>query len=187
MAKIYVFMADGFEDIEALAPIDILRRGGMDVTTVSINDTLEVESAHRVTILADTVFEAADFSDADLLVLPGGMPGAANLDNHEALGELIVEHNAQGKYLAAICAAPLVYGRRGILQGKRATCYPGFEKYLDGAEYTRELVTTDGNIITADGPGAAMPFGYTLLSLFADEQTVNGLKDGMMFTQLMTS
>ena len=186
MAKVYVFLADGFEDIEALAPIDILRRGGADVTTVSIMDTEAVQSAHGVIVLADLTFaEAGDFSDADLLMLPGGMPGAANLDAHEGVRKALVRQAAEGKLVAAICAAPFVLGKLGLLRGKRATCYPSFEQYLDGADYTADLLTEDGNIITGEGPGAAFDFGYALLGRLASADVVEALKEGMRYNHLM--
>ena len=181
---VYVFLANGFEDIEALAPVDILRRGGVEVVTVSINDDKKVESAHGITVLADTTFETAgDFNDADLLVLPGGMPGAKNLNEHEGVKQALLRQHAQGKRIAAICAAPLVFGGLGLLQGRKATCYPGFEGTLTGAEYTAEPVTVDGNITTGKGPGAAMAFGYQLLSYFTDKATVEALKQGMMYSE----
>ena len=184
MTKIYVFMANGFEDIEALAPIDILRRGGQTVVTVSINNTLEVESAHGVTVLADTTFDqAGDFSDADLLMLPGGMPGAANLDMHDGVRKALLRQAQQGKMIGAICAAPFILGKLGILKGRQATCYPSFENYLDGADYTARLVTVDGNIITGRGPGAAMAYGYTLLRCLGFAEAADKLQEGMIFNQ----
>ena len=186
MAKVYVFLADGFEDIEALAPIDILRRGGQDVTTVSINATEKVESAHGVTILADTTLAAAgDMADADLLLLPGGMPGAQHLKDSPEVARLLLSHNAKGGRIGAICAAPMVLGSLGLLRGKRATCYPGFESQLEGATYTAELVTEDGNITTGEGPAASMPYGYKLLSYYASADVVEALKEGLRFNHLM--
>lgn len=187
MEKVYVFLANGFEDIEALVPIDIFRRGGINVKTVSITGCETVESAHGVGIKTDMLFEAADLSDAGLLLLPGGMPGAANLNTHEGVKDALLAHAEQGKKIAAICAAPMVLGGLGLLQGKRATCYPGFEGYLEGAEYTQELVTVDGNITTAEGPAAALPFAYTLLAGIAGEETAHTLQDQMMYTHLMES
>lgn len=184
MAKVYVFLANGFEDIEALAPVDILRRGGIEVVTVSINDERDVESAHGVIVIADATFDTVgDLSDADLLVLPGGMPGAKNLNEHEGVRQALLNQQAQGKRIAAICAAPLVLGGLGLLQGKKATCYPGFENTLTGAEYTAKPVTVDGNITTGKGPGAAMAFGYQLLAHFTDERVVKTLKQGMMYLE----
>ena len=178
-------MADGFEEIEALAPVDILRRGGVEVVTVSTNDDLQVQSAHGVTMIADAVFEDCDFADADLLLLPGGMPGASNLRAHEGVCKALTEQNAKGKRIGAICAAPYILGELGLLHGKRATCYPGFEHDLEGATYTAELVTVDGNITTAEGPGAALPYGYKLLSHFTTPEAVETLKEGMRFNHLM--
>lgn len=187
MAKVYVFLANGFEDVEALIPVDVLRRGGVEVTTVSVvEDSLIVESAHGVQLFADALFDECDFSDADLLLLPGGMPGASNLYEHEGLCAAVKAHVAKGRRLAAICAAPaVVLGQLGLLQGRRATCYPGFEQLLAGATYTGELFTTDGNITTGEGPAAAFPFAYELLALLVDRQTSDGVAVGMRFAHLM--
>ena len=134
----------------------------------------------------DVKFEDIDnFDDADLLLLPGGMPGSLHLKNHKGVCDALEEQNEKGKYIGAICAAPMVLGKLGILEGKKATCYPGFEKYLDGAEYTADMVTVDGNIITGRGPAAAMPYGYALLSLFVGRDDVKAIEDGMIYTQLM--
>ena len=184
-AKVYQFMADGFEDIEALIPVDVLRRGGVDIKTVSIMGRLEVESAHGVTVTADILFEDADLSDADLLMLPGGMPGASNLDEHEGVKDALVKQTEAGKKVAAICAAPFVLGKLGLLKGKRATCYPGFEQFLEGAEYTGALWTIDGNIITGEGPAAAFPYAYSILSILTTEETSTEVATGMRYVHLM--
>ncbi|MBQ7421578.1 MAG: DJ-1/PfpI family protein [Prevotella sp.] len=186
MAVVYEFLANGFEDIEALAPVDILRRGGVEVKTVSITGSECVESAHGVTVKADLVFEqAGDFSDAAMLLLPGGMPGAANLRAHDGVCKALLRQHEGGRMIGAICAAPMVLGALGILKGKRATCYPGFEKFLEGAEYTAELVTEDGQIITGEGPAASFPYGYTLLARFRETEAVKSIEDGMRYTHLM--
>jgi len=186
MAKVYVFLANGFEDIEALIPVDVLRRGGVEVVTVSVTgDSQVVETAHRVQIVADAMFEDCDFSDADLLMLPGGMPGASNLNNHEGVRQALLEQHAAGKRVAAICAAPLVLGGLGILRGKRATCYPGFEQTLEGATYTGDLCTVDDNVTTGEGPAAAFPFAYELLSQLKDADTANQVATGMRYVHLM--
>ena len=188
MAKVYVFLADGFEDIEALIPVDVLRRGGVDVTTVSVmEDSQIVESAHRVQMVADALFDDCDFSDADLLLLPGGMPGASNLNAHEGLRKALLAQNAAGRRIAAICAAPLVLGGLGLLRGKRATCYPGFEQTLEGATYTADLFTVDGNITTGEGPAAALPFAYSLLAQLVNENVSGQIAEGMRFVHLMKS
>lgn len=186
MAKAYTFLATGFEEIEALAPIDILRRGGVEVQTVSITGSEYVTSAHGVTIKADTLFEdAGDFSDADILMLPGGMPGAANLNAHEGLRQTLLAHHAGGKRIGAICAAPMVLGSLGLLKGRKATCYPGFEQYLEGATYTPQLVQEDGHITTGEGPAAALPYGYRLLSYFIGKEQTRQIEQGMMYAHLM--
>lgn len=185
MAKVYELLATGFEDIEALIPLDIMRRAGVDFKTVSITGDLYVESAHGVSIKADMLIEDADLSDADLIMLPGGLPGATNLNAHNGVKKAIIEQNARGKMIGAICAAPMVLGGIGLLQGRRATCYPGFEKYLEGAEYTHELCTVDGNITTGEGPAAALPYAYTLLAALTDRQTADQVAEGMMYKHLM--
>ncbi len=187
MAKVYVFLADGFEDVEALIPIDVLRRGGVEVTTVSVmDDNLLVTSAHGVQIMADSLFDECSFADADLLLLPGGMPGASNLYEHEGVCQAVVAHNAAGKLVAAICAAPaVVLGQLGLLEGRRATCYPGFEQLLHGATYTGELCTIDDIIITAEGPAAAFPFAYALLARLTNDNTAQQIAVGMRYAHLM--
>lgn len=186
MAKAYVFLADGFEIIEALAPIDILRRGGMDVTTVSIMQRREVIASKDLPVIADTTFEEVEsFDDADLLAMPGGWPGADNLNKFQPLRDLLVEHHAKGKRIGAICAAPMVLGTLGLLRGKNATCFPGFEQYLEGAHITHDLITVDGTITTGEGPAAALPYGFQLLSNFATEEEVENLKETMRYKHLM--
>lgn len=187
MAKVYVFLANGFEDVEALIPVDVLRRGGVEVVTVSIVEGSQVvETAHQVKIVADAMFNDCDFSDADLLMLPGGMPGASNLYEHKGVRKAVQAQNEAKKKIAAICAAPaVVLAQLGILRGKRATCYPGFEKLFEGVEYTGELCTVDGNVTTGEGPAAAFPFAYSLLAQLVDEQTAHQIAVGMRFAHLM--
>ena len=180
MKTIFVFLAEGFEEIEALTPVDVLRRAGLSVQTVSIMDEQMVTGAHGVPVLADTMFAEIQPEDAEMILLPGGLPGATNLDAHDGLSRMILDFAAAEKPLAAICAAPLVLGNRGLLQGKRATCYPGFETYLQGAEYTAALVEKDGNIITGKGPGAAMEFAFDIVEKYCGIDKVNELKQGMM-------
>jgi len=186
MKKVYVFLADGFEDVEALIPVDVWRRGGLDVTTVSIMDDYVVETAHGVRIMADTLIEDVDLSDADLLFLPGGMPGASNLYANEAVCKAVTDQHAAGRKVAAICASPaVVLAPLGILDGKRATCYPGFEQALTEATYTADLVTVDGNVTTGEGPAAAFPFAYELLAQLKDKDTADQIAEGMRFKHLM--
>ena len=180
MKTIFVFLAEGFEEIEALTPVDVLRRAGLSVQTVSVMDEQVVAGAHGVPVLADKMFAEINPEDAEMILLPGGLPGATNLDAHEGLSQLILDFAEADKPLAAICAAPLVLGNRGLLQGKKATCYPGFETYLQGAEYTAALVEKDGNIITGKGPGAAMEFAFAIVEKYCGMDKVNELKQGMM-------
>lgn len=181
MVKVYQFLATGFEETEALAPVDILRRGGVDVRTVSITGTEYVESAHHVIVKADLLFEDTDLSDADLLMLPGGMPGASNLNAHQGVCEAVLNQFNSGRRVGAICAAPMVLGSIGILKGKRATCYPGFEKYLDCKVYTERLVEEDGHIITGRGPGAAGEFGFTIAERLTSAECAAQLRQGMIY------
>lgn len=185
MKKVLEFLADGFEEVEAMAPIDILRRGGVDVVTVSVMDSLMVKSAHGVEMKADVMFDAADIDGADLLLLPGGMPGAENLKNHSGLRKALIRHNDAGKKIGAICAAPMVLGYLGLLNGKNATCYPGFDQFLNGANYTSDLYTIDGNIITGKGPAAVFPYAYKIAEWFIGEDAVRDMENGMIYTQLV--
>ena len=181
---IYTFLATGFEEVEALGPIDVMRRAGLAVKTVSIMDQLTVVGAHGVGIVADSLFADNDYTDADLIFLPGGMPGAANLDAHEGLRKVILAHHEAGKPLAAICAAPMVYGHLVLSKGKKMTCYPGFEQHLAGATYTAALVEHDGLLFTGKGPAAALALGYALVEHFCGSDTANQLRQGMMYNDL---
>lgn len=182
---IYVFLATGFEDIEAIAPVDIIRRAGLEVQTVSITGERVVMSAHGVGIMADLLLSEVDFSKAKMLVLPGGLPGATNLDACKPLTDAIKQHHEAGGAIAAICAAPLVFGHLGLFEGRRATCYPGFESELRGADYTAAIVEQDGNIITGKGPGAAFEFGYTIVDFFLGEGASQPLRQGMIYQELV--
>lgn len=185
MAKVYEFLAEGFEEIEALIPVDIMRRGGVEIETVSVTGNDYVTSAHGVVIKADLLWEDADLSDADLLMLPGGLPGATNLNAHAGLKAALVKQDEAGKLIGAICAAPLVLGGLGLLKGRRATCYPGFEQTLEGAEYTAELYTDDGNITTGEGPAATLPYTYALLAKLTDHENAVSVAGGMRYLHLM--
>lgn len=185
MAKVYEFLANGFEEIEGLAPVDILRRGGVEVKTVSVTGSEYAQSSHGITVKADMMIENADFSDADMLLLPGGMPGSTNLNAHEGVRKALEVQYAKGGKIGAICAAPMVLGSLGMLRGRRATCSPGFEKYLTGAEYTHELFTVDDNIITGEGPAATLPYAYKILSMFVGNAEVKKLEQKMQYEHLM--
>lgn len=181
MEKIYVFLATGFEDIEALGFVDVCRRASLPLVTVSVTGNKVVTSAHGVGIVADALFEDLDFSDATLLYLPGGMPGATNLDNHSGLRGLIMQHYEAGKPLAAICAAPLVYGNLGLLEGLKATCYPGFEQYLTGADTTGALVVHDGQFYLGKGPGAVLKLSYEIVASICGKDTADQICAGMLY------
>lgn len=185
MSKVYEFIAEGSEEIEALTVIDVLRRAGVEAVTVSITGSREVTLSHGVTIVCDTTIESADLSDADMLLLPGGLPGATNLNDHAGVREAILNQDAAGKKYGAICAAPLVLGSLGLLQGKRATCYPGFEDQMFGAEYTADIYTIDGNTITGCGPAATLPYSYAILEMLGYTNEAEALREGMMFNKLM--
>ncbi len=179
---IYAFLADGFEEVEAIAPIDVCRRAGLEVKTVSVTSSNAVMGAHGIPVVADTMFGDNDYSDADLLFLPGGMPGSANLDAHEGLRSVIMAHFNAGKMLSAICAAPLVYGHLGILKGVKATCYPGVEPELKGAQTTGALVEKDGQFMTGKGPGAALALGYMITEHFCGKEKADMLRKGMIYS-----
>lgn len=183
MNKSYLFLAEGFEEIEALATVDIMRRAGMDVATVSVSDSLAVAGAHGITVVADTTLaEVGDFAEAEWLICPGGMPGATNLVGCHPLCAVLRAHAAAGGRLAAICASPaVVLAPLGLLNGKRATCYPGFEEacVAAGADMQSQAVVIDGNTITGNGPAAATPFALAIvrhsLGAAAAQQVASGM------------
>lgn len=181
---IYLFLAEGFEEIEALAVVDILRRAEIKVETVSITDNQVVMGAHGIPVLAERILPAIDFDDAEMIILPGGLPGSTNLDACEDLRKGIQQLYDQGKPLAAICAAPMVFGHMGLLKGLKATCYPGCEGNLEGATYTGAIVEQDGQFITAKGPAAAFEFGYAIAEKYVGKEKVQALRDGMIYSEI---
>ena len=176
---IIVLLADGFEEIEALTPVDMLRRAGASVKTVGITGKIAVGS-HGIPVVCDLLPEEVDLKDVSTAIFPGGMPGALNLDASSFTDELIAEISKKNGRLAAICAAPLVLGRRGLLNGKKATCYPGFEKELIGAEITGDGVVTDGKITTAKGMGVSLAFAKELVNLCVSKEKSDELSRGIM-------
>lgn len=186
-ANIYEFLATGFEEIEALTPVTVMRQGGQNFKLVSMTGNEYVETANRAWVKADMLFEASDFSDADLLMLPGGFPGAYNLKAHEGLRHLLLSHATQGKRIGAICAAPIVLGELGLLKGRRATCWPSLEHFLEGANVTGNIIEEDGNIITAIGASAALPYAFKLLSYYLDEEKLKKLQELMCYDTLVST
>lgn len=184
---IYLFLADGCEEVEALTTLDLLRRAGLDVMTVSIMGRRNILGSHKIEILSDIIFE--DMTDkmysqqesVEMLILPGGMPGTTNLASHKGLQSLIREQAERGGYLAAICAAPTVYGEMGLLEGKAATCYPGMEAGLKGAVTKKDSVVIDGNYITSRGLGTAIDFGLALIELLKGKALADDIADKIVY------
>lgn len=179
--KTYIMLAPGFEEIEALIPNDILFRCGVETVLVSITDSNIVKSAHGVDIVANTTIGNVDLSDGDMIFLPGGMPGSVNLAGCDALASYINMYAREGKWLAAICAAPLVYGRMGLLEGKNSTCYPGFEPELRGATPQKKTCVRDGKIITGCGPGAGFVLGHEMAEVLVGKEKADAVLAQMMY------
>lgn len=173
----YLFLDNGFEEIEALTTVDLLRRANVQLTTVSITGNPMVLGAHNIAVQADCLMDDVDFSDAETLILPGG---ASHLEQNDALCELLKKHNNENKMIAAICYAPSVLGRLGILEGKQATCYPGFESYL-GESYVGGLVVESKNIITAKGPGLSSDFAFCLIEKLAGSDVADQVYDAAQY------
>ena len=177
MTTAVVVLIDGFEEIESLATVDILRRGGVDVTTASLTESRTVTGSHATPVQADAMFADVDAQGADVLVVPGGTTA---FNDHEGLKKEIVARAKSDKYVAAICAAPMVLGGLGLLKGKNATCYPGFEKYCDGATMLDVPAVVDGKIITGHGPGWALEFALTILAEVVSAQTAEDVRAGLL-------
>lgn len=181
MKKAYAFIANGTEEAECLIVVDLLRRAHFDVTLVSAEAEREVISSHNVKIIADKTFDECDFSDGEAFFLPGGMPGTNRLAAHKGICGLLESAHKSGKRLAAICAAPSVFGRLGLLKGKKATCFPGFETYLEGATHMSDGVVTDGNITTARGLGFAVDLGLELIALLESRAKSDEIKNAIQY------
>lgn len=181
MSRVCVFLADGLEEIEGLTVVDILRRAGVETSMVSITDDLQVMGSHQIPIKADVCIKDVDFDKAELLALPGGMPGTLHLGACQMLTEKLVQFHKEGKMVAAICAAPSVLGDLGILKGKRACCYPGFEERLEGAEVVFDKVAVDGNVTTSRGMGTAIPFALALVEQLVSKEKAMELKKGIIY------
>ena len=172
---IYTFLAEGFEEIEALCPVDIMRRAGLSVKTVGIGNR-EITGSHGISVTADISDADLVFEDIDLIFLPGGMPGTKNLDANHTVHKAIDLAIEQDAYIAAICAAPMILGTRGLLKGKNAVCYPSFEKYLLGANIPDSTLVTDGKIITAKGMGVSHELGLEIVKLLCGNDTAAALR-----------
>ncbi|HET9571415.1 MAG TPA: DJ-1 family glyoxalase III [Bacteroidales bacterium] len=180
MKRIYLFLAPGFEEIEAISTLDVLRRANLDVKSVSITDGLKVSGAHGIAVDADCMYAEVDFEEAEMLILPGGMPGTKNLNMHDDLKHALTQHAMANKPLAAICAAPMILGQLGLLEGKEATCYPGNEVHLKGAIHSEYMIVQDGNIITASGPGVAVEFALQIVEHFLGEEKMEEISKAML-------
>lgn len=181
MSKVYVFLADGFEEIEGLTVVDLLRRAKIETVTVSIMEDRLIHGAHGIDVYADVMFEEPDYADGEMLVLPGGLPGTTNLGAHAGLKELMHTYAAQNKRLSAICAAPSVLGQNGFLQGKRATSYPGFEEELKGAQCVTDRVAVDGTIITSRGLGTAIDFALAIIEVLKGKEDADGIAAAIQY------
>ena len=180
MENIAVQLAEGFEEIEAISIIDVLRRAGLNVHVISTTGDKEVKGSHNIRVIADQLFEDVDFTHIDMIVLPGGMPGALNLKNHSGLNEQILNFHKNGKPLGAICAAPMVLGNLDILKGESATCYPGFEEQLNGAHVSGEPIEVSGKIVTGKGAGVAIDFALKIVELLKGKDLAEELGKKMI-------
>ena len=167
---IYLFLADGFEEIEALTPVDILRRAGLEIKTIAVGESKTVKGAHGIEIVADITEAELNKDIPEAIILPGGMPGTTNLEESEAVINTLMNAIVNESLVCAICAAPSILGIMGYLKNKKATCYPGFEQYLDGAIFTNERVVRDGNIITSKGMGCAHEFALCIVEALCGKE-----------------
>ena len=181
MKKAAVLLADGFEEIEALTAVDLLRRARIYVDTISISDDYMVNGSHGINVQTEDLFGEVDFGEFDMLVLPGGMPGTANLDAHDGVRRVMREFCEKGKYVGAICAAPSILGNMGLLKGKRGTCFPPFEDRLSGAVLVKAPVVQDGNIITSRGMGTAIEFGLKLVEVLTDKAKADEIAQSIIY------
>ncbi|MBW6536360.1 MAG: DJ-1/PfpI family protein [Mariniphaga sp.] len=180
--KVAVHLAEGFEEIEAVSIIDVLRRADIETMVVSVTGKKTVTGSHDIQVTADVLFEEVNYDRVDMIVLPGGLPGANNLKDHAGLGKQILDFHKKGKPLGAICAAPLVFGNLGILKNQKATCFPGFEKQLTGAEVTGADVEISGKIITGKGAGVAIKFALKIVESLKGKELADELAEKMIFS-----
>lgn len=181
MSKVCVFFAPGYEEIEALTVVDILRRAGIEADMVSITGEKKVTGSHKITVEMDKLFEEVDFDQIDMIVLPGGMPGTTNLEAFEPLMKQVEDFYAKEKYVAAICAAPSIFGHRGMLKCRNACANPGFESHLEGANVKQEPAVVDGHVITSRGMGTAIPFGLAILEQLKGKEATEEMKKKLVY------
>ncbi len=181
MKKLAIFFAEGYEEIEALTVVDICRRCGLTIDMVSITDNKNVKGAHDIDVCMDMTFSETDFDSYDMLVLPGGGNGTKNLEAFEPLMKQVDAFFEAGKYVAAICAAPSILGHRGILKGRKACCYPGFESHLEGAEVTAGPVEVSGHVITSRGMGTSIEFALAIVSVFCGEKAAEEMAKTIIY------
>nr|MBQ8252162.1 DJ-1/PfpI family protein [Lachnospiraceae bacterium] len=183
MSKVCVFLADGMEEIEALTVVDICRRAEIDLTTVSITESKRVTGSHKIPVEADALLPEIDFDKVDMIVLPGGMPGTLNLEACEPLMAQVDAFDRQGKYLSAICAAPSIFGHKGLLAGKKACSYPGFESQLEGATVTENPVEVSDHFITSRGMGTAIDFALAIVARMKGQERADALAKAIVYKQ----
>lgn len=184
MSRIGIFFAEGYEEIEALTVVDLARRAGLTIDMISVNGDREITGSHGISVKMDKIFSEVDFDGLDMLVLPGGMPGTKNLENcQELMAKLDEFYASEDKYVAAICAAPSIFGHRCYLKGRRATSFPDFESHLEGAEVTHGAAEVDGNVITGRGMGCAIPFGLAIVELFLGKNAADALAEKIVYTR----
>ncbi|OUQ58816.1 DJ-1 family protein [Tyzzerella sp. An114] len=179
--KVFVFLAEGFEEIEALTPVDLLRRAGIVCTTVSIGDSLEVIGSHGIKVVADRFFDEAECMKGDAVILPGGMPGTINLSKHYGVKNVVIDYNKRNKLIASICAAPTILGEMGLLEGLKSTCYPGMENKLYGSDVIDEVYVKDGNFLTSKGVGTAIDFALKIIEILEDDNLKENIKTQIVY------
>lgn len=181
MKRIAVFFAEGYEEIEALTVVDMCRRAGILTDMVSVTDARQVVGTHNIPVIMDKLLTEVDFEQLDMLVLPGGMPGTTNLEKVPVLMEQVKAFAQTGKYIAAICAAPSIFGHLGLLEGRTACCYPGFEEDLAGANVTYNACECDGNIITGRGMGCAIDFSLKIIEKLENDDISSKIAKKIIF------
>lgn len=181
MKNIGIFFAEGYEEIEALTVVDMCRRAGINIQMVSVTGERKVTGSHKIAVEMDLLFDEVDFDSLDMIVLPGGMPGTRNLEAHTGLMALVEAFNREGKWIAAICAAPSIFGHKGLLKGRKACSYPGFEKDLEGAEVVYDSVAVSDHVITSRGMGCAIDFSLAIIGKLCGEEKAQELAKAIIY------